>query len=482
MKLKIGFFFTAVFSLIFVNVEAQSVSKYGEDSVTCVTNFSLYRDAYKKKNYEEAYPYWKSVLETCPKSSKNIFINGPIILDSKIKNAKADSAKCEQYIDELFDLFKKRMEIYPEDEAYCRGQIGFNTMRYRAKGYENAYEDLRFAVTHGGTATPPQVMNMYFLTAERYMKNKALSSEIVINAYDEITEVLDESVDMSESALDKSMKKIYDLRDSLEQGVYDSLTYSVTYEDLAKDSARAFSRYNSFLKVSKNIDNGFSKYANCEDLVNIFGKKLESANDEKTLRQIIKLFNKKACTENDIYIAAVKELHRLAPTAQTAFYMGVNSYKDQQYQEAINYFNEALSMYTKESDTIQAYIMLGETCLSLKQYSQAREYAYKVIRKNPTNGKAYILIGKAYELSVFSTDIPGAANWAAADKYAKAMRVTAGFKDSDPKQKKVYEDAQRNLSSVSARFPKSETYFQRGFQKGQSYKVEGWINETTTVR
>ena len=118
----------------------------------------------------------------------------------------------------------------------------------------------------------------------------------------------------------------------------------------------------------------------------------------------------------------------------------------------------------------------------MKQYSQARECAYKILKKNPTNGRAYILIGDLYAHSGCSTEVPGAANWAAADKYSKAMSVAAATKDVDEKQQKVYDEAQQKLSQVSARFPKAETYFQRGLQKGQTIRVECWINETTVVR
>ena len=216
--------------------------------------------------------------------------------------------------------------------------------------------------------------------------------------------------------------------------------------------------------------------------IDIYGKKLEQNDDEKLLRQIIKLFNKKNCTSNSVYVDAVKKIHSIAPTAQTAFYMGVNSYMEKDYTQSVKYLEEALSLYTKKSDTINTYLMIGQNYMQMHQYSTAREYAYKVLRMNPSNAKAYILIGDLYAYSGTSTDIPGAANWAAADKYSKAMSIAASLKDNDEKQMKIYQQAQQGLSNASAHFPKPETYFQRGFQKGQSYRVEGWINEVTTVR
>ena len=223
------------------------------------------------------------------------------------------------------------------------------------------------------------------------------------------------------------------------------------------------------------------KYATCNRLDSIYGKKLAQSNDERLLRQVIKLYNKKNCT-SPIYVKAIKELHNIAPTASTAYYMGTICFQERDYTQAENYLKEALSLYEQESDIIKTYLMLGETYRQQKQYSTAREYAYKILKLNPTNGRAYILIGDLYAYSGCTTDVPGPANWAAADKYSKAMAVAAVTKDVDEKQQKVYDEAQQKLSQAASRFPKAETYFQRGLQKGQTFKVECWINETTVVR
>ncbi|MBP5614435.1 MAG: tetratricopeptide repeat protein [Bacteroidales bacterium] len=473
----------------FLKVNAQS--KYGEDSVACVQNLSMYRDDYSKKKYDDAYPNWRSVVDNCPMASKNTFVHGPVILEHKIKQAKAagDTASYQKFIQELFDLFDLRMKYYPADEGYCLGQIGFYTMKYRGSQYEKAYEDLKKSVALSGTSTPPAVLNMYIQTAERYMKNKRLEADVVLNAYDEITEVLDEVVDKSEAEFNNVINQIYILReqlDSANRGELDSTEmnaaiFEVKYEDLQKDSVKTYKNYNNYTKVAHNIDVVVSKYATCDRLDTIYSKKLAVSKDEKLLRQIIKLYNKKGCA-TPTYVAAIKELHKIAPTANTAYYMGANCINDGNYQEALDYLNEALSLYEKESDFIKTYMMLGETYLHLKQYSTAREYAYKVLKRNPTNARAYILIGDMYAYSGCSTDVPGAAYWAAADKYSKAMAVAAATKDVDEKQQRAYDDAQQKLSQISARFPKAETYFQRGLQKGQSYRVECWINETTVVR
>lgn len=49
---------------------------HGEDSVRCVTNLSLYRENVKSKHNDLALGYWRIVFDECPKSSKNIYLDG----------------------------------------------------------------------------------------------------------------------------------------------------------------------------------------------------------------------------------------------------------------------------------------------------------------------------------------------------------------------------------------------------------------------
>ena len=66
-----------LFCALLLTLTVKSQSKYGEDSVKCVMNLSLYREYYKQKNYDDAIKSWRWVYNNCPASSGNIFKNGP---------------------------------------------------------------------------------------------------------------------------------------------------------------------------------------------------------------------------------------------------------------------------------------------------------------------------------------------------------------------------------------------------------------------
>jgi hypothetical protein len=86
-RIIIGIITLSFFAL---NVQAQkgkddsSRFGHGEDSVTCITNLSLYRQYAKNRNFDMAYGYWKIVFDECPKASKNIYLDGVKIYRSKL--------------------------------------------------------------------------------------------------------------------------------------------------------------------------------------------------------------------------------------------------------------------------------------------------------------------------------------------------------------------------------------------------------------
>ena len=64
------------------------------------------------------------------------------------------------------------------------------------------------------------------------------------------------------------------------------------------------------------------------------------------------------------------------------------------------------------------------------------------------------------------------AYWAAVDKYFQARNV-------DPE---VAELAQTKINTFTQYFPATEQIFFHDLKEGDSFTVECWINETTTVR
>ena len=194
------------------------------------------------------------------------------------------------------------------------------------------------------------------------------------------------------------------------------------------------------------------------------------------LKKITKILDKKDCTDSDLFFKATENLHRLEPTANSAKLMGIMYIKHKDYNKAVEYLKQAISLYEDDMDRADAHYMLAVVYAQIKQYLQGRSNCYETLKIRPNDGKAYILIGDMYQASAkdcgandLTTKV---AYWAAVDKYYKAKAV-------DPS---VAEDANSKINTYSQYFPALETIFFYDLKKGDTYTVGCWINETTTVR
>jgi tetratricopeptide (TPR) repeat protein len=121
------------------------------------------------------------------------------------------------------------------------------------------------------------------------------------------------------------------------------------------------------------------------------------------------------------------------------------------------------------------YYKVGAIYLSLKQPAKAREYARKAIGLNSKFGDPYILIAQCYVSSPnWHNDkvLNGCVYYAAIDKLNRAKAVDPTVKDQ----------ANKLISQYSNYTPSTDELFMRGYSKGKSITIGGWINETTTIR
>ena len=93
---------------------ASAQFKNTEDSI-CKTNRFLYQEAFKSKQYQDAYEPWKIAVATCPKSTKNLYIQGATLLKNLFAQEK-DAKRRSELLDELmnmYDLYKIRHQLSP---------------------------------------------------------------------------------------------------------------------------------------------------------------------------------------------------------------------------------------------------------------------------------------------------------------------------------------------------------------------------------
>ena len=421
-------------------------AKYGQDSVECVKNLSLYREPVKQKNYKDAYRHWRWVYQNCPCASPFTFVDGIKIMEYRLENEK-DPLRKNQIIDSLLEIYDTRIKYFPINPSNGQSQVGsiltrkaLDCFTYKPDKPEEAFQIIKRAIEIDGAEVLPSGFQVYMEAAIEMVKKELADKTLVVDVYDQLSDLMDQAMDNAHTD-SVAIKKYY--------------------------------------LIKNNIEVLFEPFATCEDLVNIYHSKFnQNPNDTTLLKKITKVLDKKQCTDSELFFAATENLHKIEPSANSAYLMALKYIKEEKWDVAKKYLEESLQLYKPDELNKKAriYHLLGQVYLAQKSFPAARSMAQKILEINPNNGEAYIIIGDAYALSASQCGdnelTKRAAYWAAVDKYMQARRL-------DPR---VEEIATKRIATYSSYFPSIETIFFYGLKQGESYRVECWINETTTVR
>lgn len=436
------------------HLRQDTLKKYGEDSVTCVINLSLYREFFKQwrasdytntTTFDEIVKPWRWVFLNCPIGSENIYVDGARLMQYRIENEK-NAAKRGKLIDTLMMVYDQRIKYFPNhfskgtpQEGSILGRKGIDLYTYDQDRYEETYNILKRSVELEGDNTDGTVLVYYFRSVIKMARQGLVDSTMIVDVYDQVIDILDHNIE----ALNK------------------------------KGDTKWVENYKNF---KGNIDATFEPFATCEDLVRIYESKLKkNPEDVALLKKITNMLDKRSCQDSPLYLTASKKLHALEPSPESAYLIGRLLIKEEKYSEAVAYMEEAQKMTDTDKLSV-AYKIYASALTALRNYPKARLMALKALDINANDGNALIIIGDLYAASArdcgdndFTSKV---AYWAAVDKYNRARNV-----DST-----VAEAASKRISTYSAYFPDMATIFFHDYKEGDSYTVGCWINETTTIR
>jgi tetratricopeptide (TPR) repeat protein len=431
-----------------------TLKKYGEDSVTCVVNLSLYREFFKQwrasdftstATFNEIKKPWRWVFLNCPIGSENIYVDGARLLQYRIENEKDQNLR-SKLIDTLMMVYDQRITYFPNhfskgtpQEGSILGRKGIDLYTYDQERYEETYNILKRSVDLEGDDSDGTVLVYYFRSVIKMARKGLVDSTLIVDVYDQVIDILDHNID----ALNK------------------------------KGDTKWLEHYKNF---KGNIDATFEPFATCEDLIRIFDSKLKkNPEDVVLLKKITNMLDKRSCQDSPLYLSASKKLHSLEPSPESAYLIGRLLIREEKYSEALSYMEEA----TKMTDTDKlgiAYKLYASSLAALKNYPRARQMALKALEINPNDGNALLIIGDLYAASAKDcgdNDFTSkTAYWVAVDKYARARNV-------DPT---TDEAASKRIATYSAYFPDMSTIFFHDYKEGDTYTVGCWINETTIIR
>lgn len=434
---------TVVPTTVLIAQTGQESDRYGEDSVTCIMNISLYREffkqwkasGYKNETVKDAIAPWRWVFLNCPKGTQNTYIDGVKIVTYLINNTKDPDLR-NMYIDTLMMVYDQRIQYFNR-EGYVLGRKGVDLMNLRPDDFDKAYEIFKNSVELEGNKSSGPVLVFYFQSAISMVKAGKADTSNIFDTYDIISNIIDHNL--------------------------------VKYK--SNDKKRG-----NWEIVQSNVEVRLEPFATCKDIVAIYRKKFDQNPDDiELLKKISGLLDEKDCHEDQLYFDVTTRLYDLEPTPESAYMIGKMLLKEERFSESIEYFKQVEGI--EDTATLaKAYKYIAEAYRGLKNFPSSRTYALKTIALDPNDGEPYLLIGDLYAASASDcgdNDLTKrVAYWAAVDKYYRAKSV-------DPE---IAEIADKRIASYSVYYPSMETIFFYGYHEGDSYTVECWINETTKVR
>lgn len=419
---------------------ANAQGKWGADSAECIKYMSYYQEYFKQKNYDEAIPSWRKAYELCPATaSQNLLINGTTLVKRLIQKNANNPEYQRALVDTLMTLYKQRAEFYPKNSVTAYNNMGLDMANFVKNNPKFLYENYGKIIAANREAVRARILLFHLQSAVDMYAQGLIPAEEVINVYQR-------NADMIESLKPKDPKEIEE---------------------------------NSTIKSDMGSILAASKIASCENLIELFGPKIEA--DQNNLQLATSVVATMSfvpdCTDNDVFLKAVTTMNTLNPSAASSYYLFRLHSSRGNVEEALKYMTAAIESEETDAEKDAEYTYeLATFCFKNGQNAKAFELANQVVNMSDAfDGKAYFLMGTIWGSTRCGGDeiSSRAPMWVACDYMSKA-------KNADPA---LAEEANRYIGQYSSYFPKTEDAFMYDLTNGDSYTVScGGMRAVTTVR
>ena len=420
-----------------------------EQNQDYMNEYTMFNEFYKQDDYKSALPHWENLYERFPKSSLNLYIRGAIILEDQLKKASSWEEK-DKILDRLMKLYDKRVKYF-DTKGYVLGRKATSWLEYklnpdrnlegeaRAKALKTGYEWVSESISEQGEESEMPVLVLLMQTSYSLFKLGEIPKETIVKNYNKCT----------------------------------SIVNKVIQENADADRVARAKEVQPYIETIF----GKSGAADCETLVNIYEPQFrEKGNDIDFLKTMLARLRSARCDKSELFSQATEKLYELEPSAEAAFNMAHRFVQLDDLDKAKDYYKQAMEQETDDALLASYYYEYAALLYSKdKNYPEARNYAQKALGLKSDYCEALMLIGDIFvaaRTSFGKDDFEkSTVFWVAVDYYNKAKR----YEDCAV-------DAAQKASDYTKYFPNKEEAFFRSLTAGQTYKVGGWINETTKVR
>lgn len=426
---------------------ASAQGKYGKtqkDSISCIEALNIYVH-YVKNDIPLALKHWRIAVNVCPKSSKNLYINGAKMYQTLIKNNKENKEVASKYVDTLMWVYDMRMEHFGQ-KCYVLGRKGGDLLKYRKSDPHAAYLILKESMECGGEKTDPGALYYLIVSATRSHKKEKIT--------------LEEMIDIFGKAMDNADKAIAKLK--------------------AKGDEKSKKKIEKYVDAEERMVKNIGPFLTGEIVKGLVNKNYDTNKDNLAwLKLMARLMKAKEVSEGVEFEKVVVRIDELEPSCESSARLGQMFIRKKEYSKAIEYFKKAAECPEATDDEKADYyygLAIAENFAGQK--GSARTHANKAASLREGFGKPYILIGNMYAASAGSVTKDdcnkGAVFCLAADMMNKAAATST--------DENVKKDARSKAAAYAKRFPSQKDCFFLGYKGGETINIGGWIGTSVKLR
>lgn len=415
-------------------------NKYGKgpDSLKSIQQYSLYREYFKQKNYNEAMKFWPYVYKTAPGLHQYVIYNGITYYDKKMKETP-EGPKKQELLDSLIMLYSHKMHCYG-DELKNKSKIGWLLQTYRPDATDDIKNIYKDVIDKGGDDAPYYTLYPFFAGLINDLDKDLISAEEVLEYKELIQGIVDANADDEK--------------------------YGALYQAKMQEIDQIFE---TNPKVISLFD------------CNVMGPQLKAAYEENKndVAWVKSTYYKmkKGCEDDPFTEQLFLQYISLDPSPKSMMYMYSKKLKEGDNSGANQYLDKAISMETDPVKKAQYIFRKANESYRASNYSEARKFAKEAIALHPNYGKAYLLIGKLYAASGKLCG-PGT-GWESQKVIFPALDYFNKAKSVDDT---VADEAQDLINKYWQYLPEKSELFMKGINVGSPIFIGCWIQENSTVR
>jgi tetratricopeptide (TPR) repeat protein len=409
------------------------------DSLKTAPVYFFYTQYYKKKDFDKAYPYWRTLYDHASGFTEFTFYQGEEILQDKIEKAKDNPAMQSAYTDTLLEMYDKWIKCYGKEDWVLGAKKAPAQIQYKndiAGAKQSLERSLQLSNKY------PVVIQTYFNLLNYEYQEKKIDEAAFTKKYEELIAILDKNI----AKRDQYVSSYREAKAAMEETFVGNFSDKSNPDDCAKLLEIYIKQYNTKPEDIATVENVYDKTRGCAD--------------------------------SALNVELLEKLNRLKPNYSYAVRLANIYVKANKTDEAYALYENAVKYETNPSNLSTLYLLLANMKADKDSFPVARELALKALEQDSTNARAYFLIGYLYASSGklcgpgtgFQSQI---VLWPAFDNFRKAV---------EHGDDEIKAEANKMLDTYKQYLPTKADIAAKKLTVGAPYTVKCWIEEETTVQ